>query len=68
MKQWERPELVIIERGESGESVLLHCKRIGAQNTNTPVGVTQVGCDYGAVKVTKKGVCGNCQSRARGAT
>lgn len=56
---WTMPKLVIIERGEPAESVLLHCKTIGG--SGNPSQQTQQGCDnFDAGKQN----CGACQSRS----
>ena len=57
--RWTTPQLIVLASGMPEESVLLHCKRIGA-NVGSPVVVRQEGCDSGTVH----GVCGNCQSRS----
>lgn len=58
-KQWTKPQLIILARGTSEESVLEHCKRIGDFNLAVAENVAQVGCDNG-----KLSNCGNCQSRS----
>jgi hypothetical protein len=57
--QWTRPKLVIIERGEPAESVLLHCKTIGG--SGNPTLQTQQGCDSLDLGTQN---CGACQSRS----
>ena len=57
--RWTTPQLIVLASGMPEESVLLHCKRIGA-TTGSPYSPRQEGCDYGE----GHGVCGNCQSRS----
>lgn len=60
LKKWETPQLVILARGTSDESVLTHCKRIGAgPGIGDSRDVGQDGCDNYAEKN-----CGACQSRS----
>ena len=59
-KVWETPSLVVLSRGTPDESVLLHCKRIGALGVDADATATaQVGCDKAATTN-----CGACQSRS----
>ena len=58
-KEWETPQIISLSRGTPDESVLLHCKRIGATSASTPEAVGQTGCDY-----DNNNNCGACQSRS----
>jgi hypothetical protein len=58
-KQWAAPQLVVLARGTPEESVLTHCKRIGAQTAALPYPTGQTGCDQATGTN-----CSNCQSRS----
>lgn len=60
IKEWKKPQLIILARGTSDESVLLKCKRIGAITAPEPLPVGQQGCDYSDAD----GNCGACQARS----
>ena len=45
-KRWQKPQLIVIARGTPEESVLTHCKRIGANTASLPAPSVQTGCDY----------------------
>lgn len=59
-KTWEKPQLIVLARGTPEESVLLHCKRIGALTATSALPVGQTGCDDAEID----GNCGTCQSRS----
>jgi hypothetical protein len=60
-KSWETPQLIILARGTPEESVLTHCKRIGAgSGTGTPQDIGQDGCDT----LQTNNNCGACQARS----
>ncbi|NIT59008.1 MAG: hypothetical protein GWN00_23115 [Aliifodinibius sp.] len=60
-KTWEKPQLIVLARGTSDESVLTHCKYIGNTGpVSSPFNVGQSGCD----KQDNDGNCGACQARA----
>lgn len=59
-KIWETPQLIILARGTSDESVLVQCKRIGANEfASLPLAAGQVGCDE-----PNNQNCGACQARS----
>lgn len=59
-RQWTQPQLIVLARGTPEESVLLHCKSIGATTAISPYPVGQNGCDASDAD----GNCGACQARA----
>ena len=56
--QWTKPQLIVLARGTSDESVLTHCKYIG-NSGDFPNGAQQNGCNEGPITN-----CGTCQSRS----
>ena len=58
--QWTKPQLIVLTRGTPEESVLLHCKFIGAVATGIPVISAQTGCDSGPDNKN----CGACRGRS----
>jgi hypothetical protein len=60
-KVWERPQLVILAKGNPEENVLTHCKEKAYTGVSVlPQAVGQQGCDE---PIGIKGECGACQSR-----
>jgi hypothetical protein len=59
MKNWEKPQLIIIGRANVEENVLKGCKAIGATFAPSPEAVAQTGCD-----TIDAGNCGACKARS----
>jgi hypothetical protein len=57
-KVWEEPQLIVLTRGTPEESVLTHCKLIGAIGVY-PVLASQNNCNDDTTAN-----CGDCQSRS----
>jgi hypothetical protein len=59
--QWTKPQLIVLARGTPEESVLEHCKFIGAGVGAGQDTANQDGCNDQAVTN-----CGTCQARPPG--
>jgi hypothetical protein len=60
--KWNKPQLIVIARGGTQESVLLICKAIGYEGVDVePQAMGQEGCDQ-----YDPGNCGACQDRSGG--
>lgn len=57
-KPWEKPQLIILARGNAEESVLVHCKSNGLNQSLGPEQADVQDCAY---QVTS---CAACQARA----
>ena len=62
-KQWSRPELIILIKGQPEENILTQCKSVQGLPVQVAIGATGQNC-----KNWKEGTCGACQAEGGGSS